>query len=103
MNNHTITTGKGFPVTAVAIALALAVVLSILAMQGMALLTTQTSHPVVVQQGSSDLGSSWTKDSACGIKSSQTPRRCFSGSAGREEIGGLPGRPTLRQIVARKS
>jgi hypothetical protein len=103
MNNHTITSGKGFPVRAVAIALTLAVVLAILAMQGMALVTTETTHPVVVQQGTSDLGSSWTKDSACGIRSSRTPRRCFSGSAAREDIGGLPGRPTRRQILARKS
>jgi hypothetical protein len=102
MNDHTITTGKGFPVTAVAIALALAVVLSILAMQGVALLTTETTHPVVVQQGASDLGSNQIGGSPCTIKSSRTPPRCFSGSAGIDKTGGLS-RPTLQQIVARKS
>jgi hypothetical protein len=103
MNNHTITTGREFPLRAIAIALALAAVVSILAMQGMALVASDTTHPVVVQQGSSDLGSSSSADSVCGIKSSHTPRWCFSGSAGRGNTGRLPGRPTLRQIVARRS
>jgi hypothetical protein len=103
MENHTITTGKRFPVTAVAVALALAVVVSILAMQGLALMTTETTHPVVVQQGASDVGSNQIEGSPCSMRSSRTPARCFSGSAGREEAGGMPSRPTIRRIIARKS
>ncbi len=105
MNSHTITTGKGFPLRAVVIALALAVVISILAIQGMALVTRETTHPAVVQQGSSDLGSSWVRQSPCEIKSSRTPRRCFSGWEGRgkAKTGDLSGRPTLRQIAAHKA
>lgn len=107
MNSHTVTTGKGFPVMAVAIALALAVVISILAVQGMALVTGQTTHPAVVQQGSSELGSDWVLHSPCGIKSSRTPQRCFSGGTGREKAKtksrDLSGLPTLRQISAHKA
>lgn len=107
MNSHTVTTRKGFPVTAVAIALALAVVISILAVQGMALVTSHTTHPAVVQQGSSDLGSAWVLHSPCGVKSSRTPRHCFSGGAGREKAKtktrDLSGLPTLRQISAHKA
>ena len=104
MNSHTITTRKGFPVTAVAIALALAVVISILAVQGMALVTSQKTHAAVVQQGSSDLGSSWVLHSPCGVKSSRTPRRCFSSGTGREKAKtrDLSGLPTPRQLAAHK-
>jgi hypothetical protein len=103
MINHTISAGKRFPVTAVAIALALAVVLCILAMQGVALVTTHTTHPVVVQQGSSDLGSTSIGSGPCAIKSWRTPRWCFSGKAGREETRGASERPTLRQLTSHKS
>jgi hypothetical protein len=103
MNNHTITTGREFPLRAITIALVLAVAVSILAVQGMALVTTETTHPVVVQQGSSDVGSRQGEGSECGIKSSRTPPRCSSGSAEREEPLVVPPRPTLRKIVARRS
>jgi hypothetical protein len=82
-----ITAQRSFSVKAVAIALALAVVLSILAMQAIALVTTKTSNPVVVQQESSDLGSGFIAGPQCPeFKSSRTPNRCLPRPDGWQEI-----------------
>jgi hypothetical protein len=81
---NTITAQRGFPVKAVAIALALAVVLSILAIQAIAVVTTPTSNPVVVQQESSDLGSGFIAGPKCPeFKLPRGPHPCLSGGAGR--------------------
>jgi hypothetical protein len=88
---NTITTPRVFPVKAVAIALVLAVVVSILAMQAIALVTKNPSNPVVVQQGSSDLGSGLIGRPECPeFKSPRTPQRCVSGGGPRGSVAHKP-------------
>jgi hypothetical protein len=101
MNTHTITTGTRFPVTAVAIALALAAVLSILALQGTALLSTHSSPPAVTHLAGSSANSGWINTAPCTYKSSRTPlQRCLARSGGRDKIDGTSQRPTLGQWIA---
>jgi hypothetical protein len=101
MNTHTITTGTRFPVTAVAIALALAVVLSILALQGAALVSTHSSPPVVTHLAGSDASSGWVNTGPCTYKSSRTPfQRCLSGSSERGNTDVASRRHTLQQWIA---
>ena len=101
MINYMMSAGRRLPITAVAIALALAVVLSVLAVQGLALMTNDTIHQVVVQHGPADVGSDSIARGACAIKSSHTPRWCFSGSARRGERD-TSGR-TPPWVIARKA
>ena len=102
MDIHKISTGKRFPGTAVVIALALAIALSVLATQGVALLSTKTS-PAATQQGFTGSGSYGGEGSPCAVKSTPTVMRwCISNAQGRQ-AGGTRIRPTPEEIAAQKS
>jgi len=101
MSSQTITAGRRPPITAAAIVIAFVAIVTILALQGAALVSTSTSRPVVGQQGTTDVSSSWNVGPSCQYRSSRTPlRSCASGSA--DATGSAPHTPTLREMLEHK-